>query len=212
MVDQKKPLPKTLLILSAGFLSAILVYRSYNLYIAGKSSSPDDRVLTFNPYQYQKKTKASAQYFYASLPKSVQISIQSRNMNYDYLTSCEGNLIPELQSNFAVAFFSGDKPHLYIFEPGSHDSIRNTFDLSENMTAKKMTADDYLEIHCAKAARILKAPLFQGEKMALKQIEFLKKTDQDVIQVKAQSSHTYELFAYNSVQASFQKIGTLDTP
>lgn len=197
------------LIFCSGVLASLLINWSYELYSRYAYQASDGKILKFDPYKYEKKSRLSIQYFYTSLPRIVQIAIQNKKMNFEYLTACEANLIPGQFSEFPISFFSGDSAYLYVFELESDFKVKNIHNLSDLLDIKKKSVDDDIEIQCPHSPAILNNSNFHLEKKESALAEVLKLTNREVIQLKSKKSEVFEIIAYNADDKKFHKIGTL---
>ena len=100
-------------------------------------------------YVYREKNVESKKFFLELLPKEIQNIIQSTYPNFDYITSCSGDLLPELGDEFLYAVVESNKKTAHIFVArldANKKVIMMPIQLSKQLPLDG--PDDYYEIYC----------------------------------------------------------------
>lgn len=176
--------------------------------LTGYQSSNNDRILKFDPYKYQAKTKAAISYFYNSIPQVVRTELENKYPNFEYRISCEGDLIPGGKAEIAVSSFTENISHVVIFELEDETKIKNTIDISKLINFERKGPDDYLELLCRHADYILSSATFHLDESEKDLAEDLQQTNRELLEVKSRKSDTYGVFAYDLKDKKFHQIGT----
>lgn len=181
-----------LLIFFALGASFLTIYQVKKYYALSRFQSSDERILSFDPYKYERIDRSTTAYFYSGLPRIVQIALQNKKMTVEHLASCEADLVPGLFPESALGFYDEKIAHLFVFELSDEDRLKKTYDLSKMIDFPKKSDAETIQVHCLRAAGVLNS-------------------DQDILLVKASSAALYQIFAFDTQDQQFHLFGTSAT-
>lgn len=180
---------------------------SYQRYLLMSYRKSELRSLDFNPYTYEKRTKASVSYFYKSLPSDVRNFMRKKKMNIDDLTSCEADLIPGEFSEFVIGFFNGNKSNLLVIHTENQYKPKSIYDLSKLVPAQRKSAQEYFEIHCLISSRIFNNKSFLPSETEAHFVDQVRNINQDLLAIKLSTGTSLQIIAFNSEDKKFHILG-----
>lgn len=150
--------------------------------------------------------------FFTSLPEKIRTEIGLRSPNHESLTSCEGDVFPGRDPDYAVSYVANDRLQAFVFEITANGNLLITHDISSLIAPLRKSANDELEIQCRHGSYVLLNPNFKLKPSEKDLAIYFRDSNREVLRVKSTKSTIYSYFAYSTQDSSYHFIGTSDVP